>query len=204
MDCLNCQALIGILETCRLLSISGYSLQGWAGRRKRLSTASEVSIPARDFFHPLITLEGNPLVFLNHCTRFGSRYDQGKSLYGLPKLNSLMLCYDIQQGWLQRLSTRTETRWTAFEPFSDAIYAFLRLQASIQKQYQWRLRYMDNYVQLELFDLGLYTSEQPTAIDGETEQFEEVPPCVEYEQLELDLFPQPSYVIPKMFVRLAA
>lgn len=63
---------------------------------------------------------------------------------------------------------------------------------------------MENYVQLELFDLGLYTSEQSTAIDGETQQFEEVLPCVEYEQLELDLFPQPSYVIPKMFVRLAA
>ncbi|MEG4865464.1 MULTISPECIES: hypothetical protein [unclassified Microcoleus] len=63
---------------------------------------------------------------------------------------------------------------------------------------------MENYIQLELFDLRLYTSEQPTVADGEAEQFEEIQQCVEYEQLELDLFPQPSYVRPKTFVRLAA
>lgn len=63
---------------------------------------------------------------------------------------------------------------------------------------------MENYIQLELFDLRLYTSEQPTVVDGEAEPFEEIQPCVEYRQLELDLFPQISYVRPKTFVRLAA
>jgi len=63
---------------------------------------------------------------------------------------------------------------------------------------------MENYIQLELFDLRLYTSDQPTVADGEAEQFEEIQPCVEYEQLELDLFPQPPYVRRKTFVRLAA
>jgi hypothetical protein len=73
MDCVEGQALIRVLETCRLLSILGYSLQGWAGRRKRLSTASEVSIPGRACFRLSITLEANPLTLLNDCTGFGSR-----------------------------------------------------------------------------------------------------------------------------------
>lgn len=78
MDCVEGQALIGVVETCRLLSISGYSLQGWAGRRKRLTTTSEVSIPGRGCLSLSITLEANPLVLLNDCTGFGSRWGHGK------------------------------------------------------------------------------------------------------------------------------
>ena len=63
---------------------------------------------------------------------------------------------------------------------------------------------MGNYEQLELFDLRAYTSEQPAAIDREEEQFEEVRQCIQYKQLELDLFPQQSYKTPKEQVRLAA
>ena len=77
MDCVEIQALIGV-ETCRLLSISGYSLQGWAGRRKRLTTTSEFSIPGRACLGLSITLEANPLVLPNDYTRFGSRWGNGK------------------------------------------------------------------------------------------------------------------------------
>ena len=63
---------------------------------------------------------------------------------------------------------------------------------------------MGNHKQLELFDLRAYTSEQPAAIDREEEQFEEVRQCIQYKQLELDLFPQQSYKTPKEQVRLAA
>jgi hypothetical protein len=63
---------------------------------------------------------------------------------------------------------------------------------------------MGNHKQLELFDLRTYTSEQPAVIDSEEEQFEEVRQCVQYKQLELDLFPQQSYKTPKEQVRLAA
>jgi len=63
---------------------------------------------------------------------------------------------------------------------------------------------MENHKQLELFDLRAYTSEQPTAIDREEEQFEEVRQCIQYKQLELELFPQQSYKTPKEQVRLAA
>jgi hypothetical protein len=63
---------------------------------------------------------------------------------------------------------------------------------------------MGNHKQLELFDLRAYRSEQPAAIDCEEEQFEEVRQCIQYKQLELDLFPQQSYKTPKEQVRLAA
>ncbi|ULP72393.1 hypothetical protein [Nodularia sphaerocarpa] len=63
---------------------------------------------------------------------------------------------------------------------------------------------MDFYKQLELFDLSLYTSEHFTANDGKKQQIEEVPQYIEYEQLELDLFPQPTCLMPVEFIRLAA
>ena len=63
---------------------------------------------------------------------------------------------------------------------------------------------MESYKQLELFDLQPYTSKQPTAIDGEEELFEEIQECVEYKQLELNLFPQLSDETPTELVRLAA
>jgi hypothetical protein len=87
---------------------------------------------------------------------------------------------------------------------SDVTHTLVRQQASIHTEYQWRFQYMDNYVQLELFDLRAYTSEQASATDGEEEQIEAVSPCVEYKQLELDLFPQTSYTIPIEVLKLAA
>ncbi|BAY20939.1 hypothetical protein NIES2100_06830 [Calothrix sp. NIES-2100] len=63
---------------------------------------------------------------------------------------------------------------------------------------------MDVYKQLELFDLSLYTSEHFTAKDGKEKQFEEVPQYIEYEQLELDLFPEPTCSIPIELMKLAA
>jgi hypothetical protein len=189
-DFVNLQAFIG----------SYYSLQVWAGRQKRLSKTSEVSIPGRDLSLP-IDLEVNLLFIVKHCTRFGCR-DQIS--YSLPTFNSNLLCYHSQQGWLQGLSKRTETRWTAFLLFSDVTYAFLWLKASIHNKYRWRFRQMEKYVQLELFDLRIYTSQQPTVVDSKDEQFEEIQSCVKYKQLELDLFPQPSYETCKQLVRLAA
>jgi hypothetical protein len=155
-DFVNLQAFIG----------SYYRLQVWAGRQKRLSTASEVSIPDRDFSLP-IGLEANPLFLLKHCTRFGCRWSQGKVFYGLPKLNYLRLCYHSHQGWLQGLSTGTETRWTAFLLFSDVTYTFLWLKASIHKKY-WRFRQMDKQFEAILQQLGLLTKridEQDRQID---------------------------------------
>jgi len=63
---------------------------------------------------------------------------------------------------------------------------------------------VESYKQLELFDLQPYTSKQPTAIDDEEEPFEEIQQCVEYKQLELDLFPQLSDKTPIELLRLAA
>ncbi|PHM08034.1 hypothetical protein [Nostoc sp. 'Peltigera malacea cyanobiont' DB3992] len=63
---------------------------------------------------------------------------------------------------------------------------------------------MDFYKQLELFDLRLYTSKHFTANDGEEKQFEEVPQPIEYEQLELDLFPELTCLIPIKLMKLAA
>jgi len=81
---------------------------------------------------------------------------------------------------------------------------FFQGQKSPFKKYEWRFSYMGNHKQLELFDLRAYTSEQPAVIDSEEEHFDDVRQCVQYEQLELDLFPQLSYKAHKTQVRLAA
>ncbi len=51
---------------------------------------------------------------------------------------------------------------------------------------------MDNYVQLELFDLNLYTSTPLNTLESEDEkeQLEKNAECIEYIQLELNIFPQ--------------
>lgn len=51
---------------------------------------------------------------------------------------------------------------------------------------------MDNYVQLELFDLNLYTSTPPNTLENEDEkeQLKKNAECIDYIQLELNLFPQ--------------
>ena len=64
---------------------------------------------------------------------------------------------------------------------------------------------MVSYKQLELFDLRPYTSKLPdqaATIDVEEKQFEEVSQPVEYEQLELNLFPEQSDSSPVEFVKL--
>jgi hypothetical protein len=49
MDCFKYQSLKGIRESDKLLLKRFQSLQIWAGRLKPSSTASEISIPARDY-----------------------------------------------------------------------------------------------------------------------------------------------------------
>lgn len=63
-----------------------------------------------------------------------------------------------------------------------------------------------NGEQLVLFDVELYTVEQVTPVNSEKFQFqvEEVQQCVRYEQLELNLFPQQPYQIPRELLILAA
>jgi hypothetical protein len=66
---------------------------------------------------------------------------------------------------------------------------------------------MGSYVQLELFDLGPYTSEQPSVTEDVGEWVEEIQQLLNYEQLELDLFPlfpQQSYKTPLELLILAA
>lgn len=63
---------------------------------------------------------------------------------------------------------------------------------------------MDDSVQLELFDLRHYTSEQSAAIESQEQLFKQTRQDVEYIQLELDLFPEQSQKIFLPFVRLAA
>lgn len=63
---------------------------------------------------------------------------------------------------------------------------------------------MDDSVQLELFDLRPYTSEQPAAIESQEQLFEQTQQDVDYRQLELDLFPEQAQKIFLPFVRLAA
>jgi hypothetical protein len=52
MDSLEFQSLIGILESCKPLFNKCNGLQIWARRYKPSSSASEVSIPDRDFNLP--------------------------------------------------------------------------------------------------------------------------------------------------------
>ncbi|NDJ21988.1 hypothetical protein GS682_10130 [Nostoc sp. B(2019)] len=63
-----------------------------------------------------------------------------------------------------------------------------------------------NGEQLVLFDVELYTVEQVTPVNSEKFQFqvEEVQQCVRYEQLELNLFSQQPYQIPRELLILAA
>ncbi|MBN3880991.1 MULTISPECIES: hypothetical protein [unclassified Nostoc] len=63
---------------------------------------------------------------------------------------------------------------------------------------------MDNYVQLELFDLQPYTSEQPSVTEDVPELVEEIQQSSKYEQLELNLFPQQICITPLEFIKLAA
>lgn len=63
---------------------------------------------------------------------------------------------------------------------------------------------MNDYEQLELFDLRPYTSEQVPVIEVEEQQVEEIFSSVEYEQLELDLFPQQPSVISILLTATAA
>ncbi|MDZ8026927.1 MAG: hypothetical protein RMX97_19850 [Nostoc sp. DedQUE11] len=63
---------------------------------------------------------------------------------------------------------------------------------------------MGNHKQLELFDLRLYTSKQPSVLDAREVQVKDTRPSVEYKQLELDLFPQKSHENHKHLVRLLA
>lgn len=63
---------------------------------------------------------------------------------------------------------------------------------------------MDNYVQLELFDLQSYTSEQPSVTEEVVELVEEIQQLSNYVQLELELFPQQFYKTPSELFILAA
>ncbi|AFY46835.1 hypothetical protein Nos7524_0936 [Nostoc sp. PCC 7524] len=180
-----------------------YSLQVWAIRHKRLRTVSEVSIPDRDYCLP-ICCEASFATTNLDITLFSQKI---KFLFTkmncLLILNSIKLCYHHDQVWLQRLSTGTETRWTIFYP-SDAHCFLISSQKPPAKQFNWRFSYMENHKQLELFDLRSYTSNQPSLIHGQEQQIKETRSCIEYKQLELDLFPQKSHKNPKQFVRLVA
>ncbi len=63
---------------------------------------------------------------------------------------------------------------------------------------------MNNYVQLELFDLRSYTSEQSSVTEEVTELVEEIQQLSNYKQLELDLFRQQFYKTPSELFILAA
>src|SRR4028119_1894475 len=137
-----------------------------------------------------------PLVAQNNFTPQGGRF-----LTRLP-----MLIFEAMltlARWRQPSSAETEIRCDRCLHPSDANVPLLRKKPSFTKT-EWRFRYMESYKQLELFDLQPYTSKQPTAIDGEEELFEEIQQCVEYKQLELDLFPQLSDKTPIELLRLAA
>lgn len=180
-----------------------HGLQAWAVRHKRLRTVSEVSIPNRDYCLPMCC-EANFTITQLYFTLFPQKI---KFILirrnGLLLLNSNKLCYHHHQVWLQRLSTETETRRTII--YSSDAHCFLVFsQKPPTKQLNWRFSYMGNHKQLELFDLHLYTSKQPSMLDEREAQIKEARPCVEYEQLELDLFPKKSHKNPKQFMRLVA
>ncbi|MBL1201937.1 MAG: hypothetical protein FWK04_23470 [Nostoc sp. GBBB01] len=63
---------------------------------------------------------------------------------------------------------------------------------------------MDNYVQLELFDLQSYTSEQPSLTEDVAELVEDFQQLSNYVQLELDLFAEQFYKTPLELFILAA
>lgn len=57
---------------------------------------------------------------------------------------------------------------------------------------------------MELFDLQPYTSEKPTATEDVVELVKEIQQLSNYEQLELNLFPQQIYFTPSECIKLAA
>ncbi len=180
-----------------------HSLQVWAVRHKRLRTVSEVSIPNRDYCSPIDCEESFTI------TKFRFYINLSKKKFIFIKLNSLLIlnsyevCYHHHHVWLQRLSAGTETRWTMIYS-SDAHCFLVSSPKPPTKQLNWRFSYMGNHKQLELFDLRLYTSKQPSVLNAREVQVRETRPCVEYKQLELDLFPHKSHENPKHLVRLLA
>lgn len=102
------------------------------------------------------------------------------------------------------MSTGTETHRTVHLDLSDATETSTRQLASVKNTNQWRFDFMNDYEQLELFDLRPYTSEQVPVIEVEEQQVEEIFSSVEYEQLELDLFPQQPSVISILLTATAA
>ncbi len=217
MDCLRFQSLMGIqadvtekkltpvsavsipnrdLTILQAFSNSLYSLQIWARGRKPTRAASEISIPNRDF-ESLILLKAMPILAYNNFTP--RCY---KSCYCLPMLILINPMLALTR-WCEPSSAETETRCDRCLHPSDANLPLLGKKPLFNKT-EWRFRYMGKFKQLELFDLQPYTSEQLTAIDGEVERFEKIRQGVEYEQLELDLFPQPFYETFIELVRLAA
>lgn len=214
MDCLRFQSLLpswvivvsipdrdyGIKQA---FIVSFNSLQAWAVRHKRLRTVAEVSIPNRDYCLPVGCKASLSITKVYITLIFQKIKFYLINSNGLPILNSKKLCYYHHQVWLQRLSTGTETRWTIF--YSSDVHCFLiSSQKPPAKQLNWRFSYMENHKQLELFDLRLYTSNQPSLINEQEEQVKETRSCIEYKQMELDLFPQKSHEIPQRLVRLVA
>ncbi len=161
-----------------------------------MSPVAEVSIPKRDYelFRVLNAR------FLPSHTKDTRKKFQNVLLSSDTELIFAVIPF---LWWCQPLSPETEIRCDQCLHPSDVTVPLLRKKPPFAKS-EWRFRYMGNHKQLELFDLQPYTSEQPAAIDGEQERFEETRQGVEYKQLELDLFPQQSHQTPTELVRLAA
>lgn len=189
----------------RLVSIPDRDFGYWFTARghQPINSVAEISIPDRDFRwieDRKATL--NLPAYFELTPTWRKLVNKFRVYYCLPKLYLITAVLPSKQ-WHQPLSTETEIRWTAFVPFSDASMPFLSEKSQFTKN-EWRFRYMGNYEQLELFDLRAYTSEQPTASDGEEKPFEEIQQSIDCEQLELDLFPQQPYKTPRELMRLAA
>jgi hypothetical protein len=99
------QSLIGsLLESCKPLLKLCDGLQIWAGRRKPASSASEVSIPNREY--ELLRLVAAVPMSTHFYHRSKYRFN---SLNGLPRLNFINKVL-LSRHWCQSSSTETEIR----------------------------------------------------------------------------------------------
>jgi hypothetical protein len=181
MDCVVNRTLIGILS-------HRFSVRG----RKPSSSANEISIPDRDWQHLRCWVS---LPSIRNYTVFGELNYKWSS-YAELKIFMLNWLW-----WRKPSRTGNEIRCNLyFSPSSATVSTWRQQPPFCKSKFTWRTNCME-YEQLELFDLRVYTSKEvpipdvsmPLAIKAK--QIVRVSNCGEYQQLELDLFPQNAYEV---------
>ena len=176
MDLLEQQSLIGILNHCCMV-----------GGRKPASAATEISIPDRDLSWPSIF---NDITVASRKLILSSDAELYKTV--------------LQSTWWRKpSSTETEIRCTR-SLYPSGVTPLFQAQNHHSDNSNSGDYQMVSIEQLALFDLHLYTVRQIAKTDSGVFQIKKAQPCIEYEQIELNLFPKQFYQTPFELLILAA